>query len=118
HAGEGARTLTRRIRPRSRDYFVVKPQVSGFYATSLPALLPRLGVNRLILTGLATDICVLFTAADAHMRAYDLWVPEDATAGGSPDHKAWALQIMQRSLAAETASTARLSLAAWVAADQ
>jgi nicotinamidase-related amidase len=50
------------------DYFVIKPQFSGFYSSNLSALLPRLVARRLILTGVAADICVLFTAADAHMR--------------------------------------------------
>lgn len=66
--GTAGRDVARRLKPRNQDYFVIKPQVSGFYATKLPALLPRLGVNRLVLTGVAADICVLFTAADAHMR--------------------------------------------------
>ena len=57
-----------RLAPRDRDYFIVKPQFSGFYSTNLPVLLPKLGVTRLILTGIAADICVLFTAGDAHMR--------------------------------------------------
>ena len=63
------RELTRKLAPRKDDYFVIKPQFSGFYSTNLPVLLPKLGVSRLILTGVAADICVLFTAADAHMRA-------------------------------------------------
>lgn len=109
-----AAALVRRIRPRSRDYFVVKPHVSGFYATSLPALLPRLGVNRVLLTGMSTEICVMFTAADAHMRAYDIWVPSDAVASAEPQHGDWALRIMRNSLAAETAPTTDLTLEAWV----
>ena len=63
------------ILPRPSDYFVIKPQFSGFYATNLPVLLPKLGVDRLILVGVATEICVFVTAADAHMRDYRLWVP-------------------------------------------
>ena len=60
--------MAERLRPDDNDYFVIKPQFSGFYSTNLPVLLPKLGVDRLILTGVATDICVLFTAGDAHMR--------------------------------------------------
>jgi nicotinamidase-related amidase len=99
------RDLVRRMRPRERDYFVVKPHLSGFYGTSLPILLPRLGVSRLVLTGLAADICVLFTAADAHMRSYDLWVPADAVASEADEHAQWALDIMQKSMDAETRPT-------------
>jgi nicotinamidase-related amidase len=108
--------LAKRLRPRERDYFVVKPQLSGFYATTLPALLPRLGVNRVVLSGIAADICVLFTAADAHMREYDLWVPHDTVAGEDDHRTAWALEIMRNSFGAETRSTDELTLSAWIAA--
>jgi nicotinamidase-related amidase len=110
------RSVVERLRPEKEDYFVIKPQFSGFYATNLPVLLPKLGVSRLILTGIATDICVMFTAADAHMRDYALWVPKDAVAGTSPERDAWALELMRQSMAAETCSTAELSLATWAAA--
>ena len=111
--GTPGRDIVRRIGPRRRDYFVVKPHLSGFYGTSLPILLPRLGVSRLVLAGLATDICVLFTAADAHMREYGLWVPEDAVASEKPEHGRWALDVMQKSMDAETRPTSALSLREW-----
>lgn len=106
--------MARRLAPGERDYFVIKPEFSGFYATNLPAILPRLGISRLILTGVAADICVLFTAADAHMREYDLWVPSDAVAGVSPERTAWAIDIMRDTLSAEVRATAELSLEDWV----
>jgi nicotinamidase-related amidase len=37
---------------------------------------------------------VLFTAADAHMRDYDLWVPADAVASFSQQRTRWAIEIM------------------------
>jgi nicotinamidase-related amidase len=107
--------LATMLAPRDHDYFVVKPQFSGFYATTLSALLPRLGVDRLILAGIAADICVLFTAADAHMREYRLWVPSDAVAGEEADRTRWALGIMEKTMGAETRPTDTLSLAAWLA---
>ncbi|VXD02051.1 isochorismatase family cysteine hydrolase [Sphingomonas sp. 8AM] len=102
------------LHPRDGDYFVVKPQFSGFYATNLPVLLPQLGVSRLILTGIAADICVLFTAADAHMRDYDLWVPEDTVASEQREHQQWALELMRHSMCAETAASDALPLSAWL----
>ena len=93
---------------------MIKPQFSGFYATNLPVLLPRLGVDRLILIGVAADICVLFTAADAHMRQYDLWIPADLVASESDEHRDWALGIMAGSMAADTAPSADLALAEWL----
>jgi nicotinamidase-related amidase len=106
--------IVRLLLPRDDDYFVIKPQFSGFYSTNLPVLLPKLGVTRLILTGVAADICVLFTAADAHMREYGLWVPRDAVAGEHDERTDWALEIMRNSMAAETRATTELSIAQWL----
>lgn len=113
-AGENA--ISAALRPNDDDFFIIKPQFSGFYATNLPVLLPKLGVNRLILTGVATDICVLFTAADAHMRDYDLWIPADAVASETEERGRWALEIMANSMTAEIRPTSALSLAEWVRA--
>lgn len=117
-AGAAGAKVAERLAPREDDYFVIKPQLSGFYATNLPVLLPKLGASRVILTGVAADICVLFTAADAHMREYDLWVPADATAANSGKRKAWALEVMQQVLGAETRPTNELALADWLAAQR
>lgn len=108
------RRMVARIKPRDSDYFVIKPQFSGFYATNLPVLLPKLGVSRLVLTGIAADICVLFTAADAHMRAYGLWTPRDAIVSGDDRRRDWAIDIMANSMGAETRATSELSLDEWL----
>ncbi len=102
-----------RMAPRDGDYFIIKPQFSGFYATNLPVLLPKLGVDRLVLTGIATEICVLFTAADAHMRDYALWVPQDAVVPVVEAYGAAALAMMRASMGAETAAASTLDLARW-----
>lgn len=114
-ARERDRTIVGRMQPSKHHYFIIKPQFSGFYATNLPVLLPKLGVSRLVLTGIATDICVLFTAADAHMRDYALWIPEDAVAAESDERGAQALAIARESMGAETASAAELELGEWLA---
>ena len=111
---KGGNRVTARLRPADDDYFILKPQFSGFYATNLPVLLPKLGVSRLILTGVATEICVLFTAADAHMRDYALWIPQDAV-GSQGEQGKWALSIMRHSMGAETAPTSDLTLEGWIA---
>ncbi len=62
------RELAQVLQPGQDDYFVLKPKHSGFYSTTLDLLLKYLGSRTLILTGVAGDICVLFTANDAYMR--------------------------------------------------
>ena len=112
--GKSGAPIAERMMPRDTDYFVIKPHVSGFYATNLQALLPRIGVSRLILSGIAADICVLFTAADAHMREYKMWVPADAVASSEKEHRKWSLEIMEKSMAADTRPTHELSLDEWL----
>jgi nicotinamidase-related amidase len=116
--GEGVREFVAKLAPRDGDYFVIKPQFSGFYSTNLPVLLPKLGVDRLVITGIAADICVLFTAADAHMRDYSLWIPEDGVAAETRERRRWALEIMKQSMGAEVRPTDKLTLARWAKAAQ
>jgi nicotinamidase-related amidase len=108
-------TVARTLKPDDEDYFIIKPKLSGFYATNLAVLLPKLGVSRLIITGIATDICVLFTAADAHMRDYALWIPSDLVAGEDDRRSNAALEIMAKTMGAETRPASQLTLAAWMA---
>lgn len=99
--------LTQRLRPSEGDYFVLKPQHSGFYSTPLELLLDHLGAHTLVLTGFATDLCVLFTAHDAHMRGYQLVVPRDCTAANTPAAARHALEHVRVALHGVTpASTA------------
>ncbi|RQP22809.1 cysteine hydrolase family protein [Piscinibacter terrae] len=77
---DAARTITHALMPSNEDYFVLKPQHSAFYATPLQLLLETLGVRRLVITGVATDQCVLHTAMDARMRGLDVTVPSDTCA--------------------------------------
>ena len=62
--------------PEDDDYFVLKPKHSAFFATTLDTLLAYWRDN-LIMTGIAGNICVLFTANDAYMRDYNIIVPSD-----------------------------------------
>jgi len=68
------------LKPEPDDYFVLKPKHSGFQFTTLDVLLEHLGSEQLILTGVAANSCVLFTAHDAYMRDYRLTVPADCVA--------------------------------------
>jgi nicotinamidase-related amidase len=71
------RRVSRRLRPTARDYFVLKPKHSGFFDTTLDTLLGSLRIRRVILTGIAGNICVLFTANDAYMREFRVFAPAD-----------------------------------------
>ncbi len=68
------------LAPAPWDLTVVKTRWSAFFATDLDALLRRLGVHRLILTGVQTPNCIRATATDALSLDYATTVLSDATA--------------------------------------
>jgi nicotinamidase-related amidase len=91
-----------------RDYFMFKPRHSAFFGTPLQSLLGDLGIRRLVLTGITSHQCVLFTAMDAHVREYQLLVPADCVGAGSREETRHALYIAERALSARVAGSARL----------
>lgn len=108
------RALADLLSPEANDYFVLKPKHSGFFATSLETLLHYLDVRWLILTGMAENICVLFTANDAYMRDYGLIVPPDCVASVREDLNTHALTMMRDTLRADTTATPDLDLDAYL----
>lgn len=98
-----------RLIPTEDDYFVLKPKHSGFYASSLHVLLIRLKARKLIITGFAADICVLFTANDAYMRDYGVIVPYDCVAAETIAAKRNACRQMKRFLHADIRPSTELS---------
>ncbi len=85
------RLVSQRLRPTRRDYFVLKPKHSGFFDTTLDTLLESLGVRRVILTGIAGNICVLFTANDAYMREFKVFAPADCIVSNTAADNDYAL---------------------------
>jgi nicotinamidase-related amidase len=88
------REVSELLRPEEDDYFVLKPKHSGFQFTTLDVLLEHLGAETLILTGVAANFCVLFTAHDAYMRDYRLVVPRDCVASLTEEDDRYALGHM------------------------
>lgn len=109
-AGVRGKPVVEALLPGKHDYFVIKPKSSGFYSTSLEILLDHLSVKTLILTGIAGDNCVLFTAHDAYLREYGLFVPSDCIASINPKHNATALAHMKRVLKVDARPSTRLRL--------
>lgn len=110
--GVRGREIAELLRPSDDDYFVLKPKHSAFFSTALETLLQALDSSTLILTGLAGDNCVLFTAHDAYMREYRLCVPSDCIASESPTSNAWALRHMARFLKVDTQVSTRVDFKA------
>ena len=100
--------MAKLLAPGPQDYFVLKPKHSAFFSTPLELLLEYLGVRNLIVTGIAGDNCVLFTATDAYLRDLKLWVPADCVASASKKNNLLALHQMQRLLKADIGVSSRL----------
>ena len=98
--------------PEEDDYFVLKPKNSGFYSTTLDLLLTHLGAKNLIITGIQGNNCVLFTANDAYMRDYKIFVPSDCTASNTEEENQHALTQMENVLKADITIAEELDLKA------
>jgi nicotinamidase-related amidase len=96
--------------PSDDDYFVLKPKHSGFYCTTLDLLLEHVGAHSLILAGIAGNNCVLFTANDAYMRDFRLFVPSDCVVSETAAENDSALKQMAKVLKADIRPAAELNL--------
>jgi len=104
------RDVVKLLRPEENDYFVLKPKHSGFFSSALDTLLRYLQTQTLILTGIAGNFCVLFTANDAYMRDFNLFVPSDCTVSNTKRENDSALQLMKKFLKADTRPASRIVL--------
>lgn len=108
-ASKLGRDIAGLIRPQKDDLYILKPQRSGFYETPLAVLLESMGISSLILAGITTDICVLFTAHDAYMRGFSIAVPPDCTAAVETGYKKQALELVERVAKADTRPSKELN---------
>jgi nicotinamidase-related amidase len=102
--------IVKLLQPDEDDYFILKPKHSAFFQTNLEILLGYLGVTTLVLAGIAGDICVLFSANDAYMRDFRIYVPPDCIASESSVCQSQALILMERVLKADISLSTDLKL--------
>jgi nicotinamidase-related amidase len=88
-------SIAKLLKPRRGDLTVLKPMHSAFFGSPLDILLEKMGVEKLVFAGLATDICVKLTAMDGFLRGFRMAVPADCTAAESPEKKSAALEYMR-----------------------
>jgi nicotinamidase-related amidase len=104
--------VVQKLQPAETDYFVLKAKHSGFFSTILELLLVHLCAEKIILVGFAGNICVLFTANDAYMRDYALFIPSDCVASNTPEENDYALEQMRVILKADIIPSTELDLEA------
>lgn len=75
--------------PGPNEFLIRKRRYSAFFATELDLVLRSYGVRTVALVGGLTDVCIHYTAVDAHQHDYRLRVAVDAVGGSSvPAHDA------------------------------
>jgi nicotinamidase-related amidase len=103
------RCVSQRLRPTQRDDFVLKPKHSGFFDTTLDTLLGALKIRRVIVTGIAGNICVLFTANDAYMRDLKIFAPADCIVSNTAAENDHALRQIRTVLKGNITDSVRLN---------
>jgi nicotinamidase-related amidase len=78
-AGRGG-DLIKAVAPKEGDRFVVKPRYSAFDHTPLDLILRELEIERILLAGAATEMCVVQTAIDAKEEGLKVTILADACA--------------------------------------
>ena len=112
NGSERGRRITDLLAPEEDDLYILKPQRSGFYETPLSVLLQSLKVSNLIICGVTTDMCVLFTAHDAYMRGFQVFVPADCSAAVEPEFHQQAIDLIRRVADARTEFSSEIDLPA------
>jgi maleamate amidohydrolase len=75
--------IVEELAPRAGEIVLEKTGPSGFFATPLTALLNRIRVDTLIVTGMVTSGCVRATAVDAFAYEFGAIVPVECVADRS-----------------------------------
>ena len=80
---------------------IPKKRYSGFFNTGLADRLAQLAPEKLLVCGVATNVCVMHTVSDARNRDYAVEVYSDCVSGPDQEAHRWALSHCQRVLGAK-----------------
>jgi nicotinamidase-related amidase len=81
--GDPSTELARGMEPRPEEFLIRKRRYSAFFATELDLVLRSYGTRTVVLVGGLTDVCIHYTAVDAHQHDYHVRVVADAVGGSS-----------------------------------
>lgn len=96
HRGTFEHELIAQLQPGPDDLVLDKNTSSAFNSTGIEWLLRNMGIDALVIAGMATDMCVETTARDAADRGFDVILVEDATATFFEQHHRAALSGFAR----------------------
>ena len=104
---EGAEVIPE-LEPGPDDHVFEKRTYDAFYGTGLDEHLRSLGVSRVVLTGLHTNMCIRHASAGALFRGYHIAVPEDCVEAFSEEAHRGGLEYLQDVYNAEITSADEL----------
>jgi len=93
--GERGHDIIDELKPKVGEPVVDKPGKGAFYATDLDTILKSRGIDRLIVCGVTTEVCVNTTVREANDRGYDCLVLEDCVASYFPEFQEYALKMIK-----------------------
>ncbi len=86
------------LAPRNDERVIPKRRFSAFFGTDLDLTLREKGIKEIELAGCVTNICILYTSADARMLNYNVIVQKNAVASFDLEAHQFALQEMEKTL--------------------
>jgi len=100
-AGTKGAAIIPELAPAKDDVVIAKRRYSGFFGTDLDITLRERGIDALRLVGNCTNICVLYTAADARNLGYAVEVVRDAVTSFDEEAHHDALRELEKTLGAK-----------------
>ena len=102
--GSGGTDFIPSVQPQAGDIIVEKKRYSAFFGTNLDEKLRQKGIHTLVVTGVATNVCVQATVQDGFMRDYFIVVPADLVASTDENFHRNALLTFERYYGTVTSS--------------
>src|SRR6266446_8780331 len=93
--GEAGHDIIPELYPLPGEPVIDKPGKGAFFATDLHAILQNRGIDRLVVTGVTTEVCVHTTVREANDRGYDCLVLEDCVGSYFPEFQAMGLKMIK-----------------------
>jgi nicotinamidase-related amidase len=81
--------------PRPEEFVIRKRRYSAFFATELELVLKSYRADTVLLVGGLTDVCIHYTAVDAHQHDYRVRVLTDCVGGSSERAHEAALEAIE-----------------------
>ncbi|HHV45714.1 MAG TPA: cysteine hydrolase [Tissierellia bacterium] len=97
-AGEYGSRIVDSIDVKDGDKIIKKRRYSGFFGTDLDIYLREKKIEEIYLVGVCTNICVLYTAADARNLGYSVCIYEEGVASFDEEAHKFALKEAKNTL--------------------